>query len=104
MAASVLRSPPHYSSFSEDSPTPAKRFAFGVAAKTLQPRHSTSTADTAIREQESSEGSERHRLYDLALRIYSAAKCGKVPDGIRFPDIATKHEVYQLVLDVIHRE
>ena len=108
MTASVLRSPPHYSSFSENSPTPAKRFALGVTAKTSQPLgHSASAAsvtDIAPLGQESSEGSERHRLYDLALRIYSAAKNGKVVDGVRFPDIAIKHEVHQLVFDVIHRE
>ena len=112
MAASVLRLSLPYSTFPEDNATPpAKRLApesFNAGRTTPVPlpmRSASSTSvETAALQRYRGEGTERFRLYDLALSIYSAAKSGRIPDGVCFPNATTKRRAYQLVYDVIQRE
>lgn len=105
MAASLLRPalsfPP---STGEGGQTPpAKRFAAGgsppTAAKTVT--HSASSAAASV---DRKGDGEQFRLYDLALRVYSAVRNGRLVDGVNFPDAAAKRKVYRLVFDVLYRE
>ena len=113
MAASAL-----CSSHSEGGAAtpPAKRFAPGspfacANRKAPLPRRSASSVSlksTAARQDAAAavagENVERYRLYHPALLIFSAAESGRIAEGVRFPDAASKRKVYQLVFDVLHRE